>query len=216
MTFKLRINFLFVNFLFLVYLFLCPLKSKGNENPGNFSLKFGFPSSYSFEPLSDFWGNGVSITAGVRAPYPILANYVELWANGRYIHLDFDESSQFPIDYYYGYPAIEFSGNDVSLYYFYLQLLINLKNPSKTFIPYIGFNYGYFHRSKTVFRSNSSIMEYSEIKFRDSGAFAMPFGAKVKIKSNLFLQFELELLAADTRPSETRISEANLGVRFSL
>ena len=199
-----------------ILLFSYPLKPYANENTGEFSLKIGFPTANSSGSLSNFWGTGISLTAGIREPYSILADYVEIWANARYIHFGFDESSEFPIRYYSDYPAIEFNGNDISIYYLYLQILINLKNPSKSFVPYLGFNYGYLHRSKTIFRSNSSIMEYSEIKFRDSGAFAMPFGAKVKIKNYYILQFELEFLAADSRFSTTRISEANLGMRFSL
>jgi hypothetical protein len=191
-------------------LFLCSQKLYANS-PKNFgfSLKVGQAtpsgSPYSFYPLPDLWKNGISITTGFQLPISIFAEYIEFWANGRYAYFGFDKSSQFPIEYYSGSPAIVFNGNDISIYYLYLQILFNLRNPAKTFVPYFGLNYGYFHRSKTVLRSNSPIMEYSEIKFADSDAFAMHLGGKVKIRHNLILQFEMEMLMAIYLVSENKI-----------
>lgn len=176
------------------------------------SLKIGQAAPDVNTPFYDFWHNGLSISSGIRMPYICRLNYTQFWLNLDYSYYKFDRGSEFPIRYYYENPITNFDGDDIYTAHIYLKFKLLFLNPDKVIVPYLSYNYGYYHKSRTVLRSDSDLFERSKIPSTGGQAHSITLGTDVKINSHLKILVEVFYLSAYTEPFQTYLIGWSTGV----
>ena len=162
--------------------------------------------------MSDFWNTGVSITPGVRIPYITLFKCFEFWIDCEYTYFSFDSKAEFPVDYYYQNPVVNFDGNSISTYYIYLRTKISPRNTRSRFALYLNIDQGFYHRSPTVFRADSELFGYSRIEYANTTAYAAEFGLDFKFNERLKIFTEIGFMKAGTNRPDTWLRNWRVGI----
>ncbi len=180
----------------------------------NYMAKIGAAFPENRNPLNHYWLEGFTLGLGRRLPLDWPGKEVDYWLNGEITKFGFNKESSFPIRSYYFNAVNDFYGDPVYFYYIYLQIRISFIDPSKQAVPYIHYGNGYFHRSKTILKSNLPNLSYSEIKNKGAYGSSMGVGIDFKINKRARFLIDFSICGGATSPLESMASIWSMAFLF--